>query len=117
MAIFPHHRKCRLVAEQVSDSHSQVKAMEAIQSHFLSRFASFSQFYIIKTLSGITYGRLILTLRDGTEPQDLFFGTPAKTDAVAPEASLIVNKANVWTRLSMNLDVVSTILQNFLTST
>lgn len=80
--------------------------LQPVQHFFLRYFSSFSRSYILSLLTKLSHGRLNLTLKDQAQTEELTYGVSAKLDPDSPEAFLVVKSPNVWTRLSMNLDLV-----------
>jgi hypothetical protein len=80
--------------------------LQSVQHFFLRYFSSFCRSYILSLLTKLSHGRLNLTLKDQAQTEELTYGASAKLDPDAPEAFLVVESPNVWTRLSMNLDLV-----------
>jgi hypothetical protein len=87
--------------------------IQSLQHFFLSYFSSFSRSYILSLLTKLSHGRLNLTLKDQAQTEELTYGVSAKLDPEAPEAFLVVKSPNVWTRLSMNLDLVRSLFSVF----
>ncbi|CCD48303.1 hypothetical protein BofuT4_uP106870.1 [Botrytis cinerea T4] len=80
----------------------------------LSYFSSFNRSFILKTLSSIKYGRLYITMKDQNETKPRIFGNTSSDsiDSCEPKCSVIINSPNVWTRMSINVDLVSFIGHN-----
>jgi hypothetical protein len=87
--------------------------LQPVQHFFLRYFSSFSRSYILSLLTKLSHGRLNLTLKDQAQTEELTYGVSAKLAPEAPEAFLVVKSPNVWTRLSMNLDLVCAPLSLF----
>jgi hypothetical protein len=80
--------------------------LHSVQHFFLCYFSSFSRSYILSLLTKLSHGRLNLTLKDQAKTEEHTYGVSTKLDPDVPEACLVVKSPNVWTRLSMNLDLV-----------
>jgi hypothetical protein len=87
--------------------------LQPVQHFFLRYFSSFSRSYILSLLTKLSHGRLNLTLKDQAQTEELTYGVSSKLEPDAPEAFLVVKSPNVWTRLSMNLDLVRAPFPNF----
>lgn len=78
-----------------------------MENSLLTHLSSFSRGYILKILSKIEYGRLNITMSDRGETEPQAFGNTLSKDPLEPVCSIIVNSPNVWTRMSINVDLVS----------
>jgi hypothetical protein len=87
--------------------------IQPVQHFFLRYFSSVSRSYILSLLTKLSHGRLNLTLKDRAQTEELTYGASAKLNPDAPEAFLVVKSPNVWTRLSMNLDLVRVSFPHF----
>lgn len=77
-----------------------------MENSILTHLSSFSRSYILKILSGIEYGRLDITMKDRGETEPQAFGNSSPKDSSEPVCSISVNSPNVWTRMSINVDLV-----------
>ncbi|KAJ8070905.1 hypothetical protein OCU04_001264 [Sclerotinia nivalis] len=76
-----------------------------MENSILSHLSSFTRSYILKILSKIEYGRLDITMKDRGEAEPQVFGNTSLKDSSEPVCSIIVNSPNVWTRMSINVDL------------
>jgi hypothetical protein len=77
-----------------------------LEGAILSHLSAFSRTYILKTLSKLEYGSLEMKMRDQGQETSQTFGTTSK-DPTVPSAIVVINNSNAWTRMSINLDLVS----------
>ncbi|CAD6457633.1 552469fa-e615-4877-9594-3bfc831c7e3c [Sclerotinia trifoliorum] len=70
-----------------------------------SYLSSFTRSYILNILSKIEYGRLDMTMKDRGETEPQVFGNSSLKDSSQPVCSITVNSPNVWTRMSINVDL------------
>ncbi|KAF7940578.1 uncharacterized protein EAE98_000705 [Botrytis deweyae] len=78
-----------------------------MENSIISHFSSFNRSCIFKKLSSIKYGRLYITMKDQNETKSRLFGNASSEsiDSSEPKCSVIINSANVWTRMSINVDL------------
>ncbi|TGO25455.1 hypothetical protein BPAE_0079g00010 [Botrytis paeoniae] len=78
-----------------------------MENLILSHFSSFNRSFILQTLSSIKYGRLYITLKDQNETKPRLFGNTSSEsiDSSEPKCSVIIDSPNVWTRMSINVDL------------
>ncbi|KAF5875821.1 putative cyclopropane-fatty-acyl-phospholipid synthase protein [Botrytis fragariae] len=79
-----------------------------MENSILSHFSSFNRSFILRTLSSIKYGRLYITMKDENETKPRLFGNTSteSIDSSEPKCSVIINSPNVWTRMSINADLI-----------
>jgi cyclopropane-fatty-acyl-phospholipid synthase len=77
-----------------------------LEGAILSYLSAFSRTYILKTLSKLEYGDLQIVMKDQGQETSQTFGSKSK-DPNMPSATLVINNSNAWTRMSINLDLVS----------
>ncbi|THV47660.1 hypothetical protein BGAL_0297g00170 [Botrytis galanthina] len=78
-----------------------------MENSILSHFSSFNRSFILRTLSSIKYGRLYITMKDQNETKPRLFGNTSSEliDSSEPKCSVTINSPNVWTRMSINVDL------------
>ncbi|KAF7880313.1 uncharacterized protein EAF02_007159 [Botrytis sinoallii] len=79
-----------------------------MENSIISHFSSFNRSFIFEKLSSIKYGRLYITMKDQNETKPRIFGNTSleSIDSSEPKCSVIINSPKVWTRMSINVDLI-----------